>query len=942
MKNGIILSAIVFTLSLTACSNYLEEFEDEYRDSAYAKTDIFSPTESSASIIDAGDSSGTSSKDASSSDARAEGQSSGKTDEEYDCYMNDSACISEIANEFGKTVRLLDSRNNNVYTAIYVGGLYFETAFGESVFDDFVSFLLMTENLEYEGDSVTALDTNGVFFYTYENAEKACPTGWRLPKITPEWSFLLKGDGSQFYIELPDDEKGCYTDGKFDSGKSIFYWAQKEGETSWFVQKNYLANDNSELPKKCNAFPVRCAKEFGRYADYAGSSSSSGETKSSFGGGNTSLSVLNCDDFGGDTLYDSDNVGGHVLWNSDLYNYGYNDNFVSNIVFDDKVEFCVEYKDVKKDSIPMAYLGNANYGYFYKYLSKDASAATFTINSNSDSCTTAISSTSKACESSNRQNVMENFKNFVIQNATATKIMVKGEYTIEYLSSSSSSVKSQSSSSSNISSSSGLQNCDAFKKDEDAYDLYGSEESLFGATSFNSSYEANKGSHLELNENSKFCIEYKKVTNDYDCSFGFKKSYAGDSSTFFLCTIKAGSVTELTMDDMKCEKKTKSKGGYESCVDDDSTVALRNINYFYVHSNVTVKNVYVKNAEIKANSSSSSVKSSSSSAKSSSSCEDIFNSSCLMSDAAKILNKNSSSSISGTLLFEAKDSGKMKNGEEISTRSSTGDLNSSFADGWMKVSGYSQPNAPQVAFFANPGLETEAPNLPVDIGSWGGVCVTYSSNVDFMLVAHYNWNDKIENVEIGKIERTTSAYPVTQKCLEWGEKKNSLTAIDQISLIHIQEGDDPEIATIYIKNISTVKKNEVVINVEGTAGEHGDLFYKLEDETIDLTLFGSFTVPKDVRDNNIYLMVTADGKDYYSKTAYLSGVAQLDKVCGPVEDTSSCPAYDQDFSTLQNPVLNLIGLQNLGQFNKGDEIKYTVTFHPKSWYAAPASTSTSN
>lgn len=294
MKNGIILSAIVFTLSLTACSNYLEEFEDEYRDSAYAKTDIFSPTESSASIIEAGDSSGTSSKDASSSDARAEGQSSGKTDEEYDCYMNDSACISEIANEFDKTVRLLDSRNNNVYTAIYVGGLDYETANGYgSIFDDSVSFLLMTENLEYEGESVTALDTNGVFFYTYENAEKACPTGWRLPKITPEWFFLLTGDGHQFNIELPDDEKGCYTDGKFDSGKSIFYWAQKEGETSWFVKKSYLANDSDlHEQERCNTFPVRCVKEFGRHADYAGSSSSSGETKSSSSAKSSSSSVV--------------------------------------------------------------------------------------------------------------------------------------------------------------------------------------------------------------------------------------------------------------------------------------------------------------------------------------------------------------------------------------------------------------------------------------------------------------------------------------------------------------------------------------------------------------------------------------------------------------------------------------------------------------------------
>lgn len=281
--------------SLVACSNYLDEFKDEYENS-FVSVDDPENISSDSYGQTPGDGSKLSSAqtDASSSDAWTEGQSSGKTDEEYDCYMNDSACISEIANEFDKTVRLLDSRNNNVYTAIYVGGYDYETANGYgSIFNDSVSFLLMTENLEYEGDSVTALDTNGVFFYTYENAEKACPTGWRLPKITPEWFFLLTGNGNHFNIELPDNEKGCYINGKFDSGKSIFYWAQKEGETSWFVKKSLYANDYVlHEYERCNTFPVRCVKEFGRHADYAGSSSSSDKPKSSSSAKSSSSSVV--------------------------------------------------------------------------------------------------------------------------------------------------------------------------------------------------------------------------------------------------------------------------------------------------------------------------------------------------------------------------------------------------------------------------------------------------------------------------------------------------------------------------------------------------------------------------------------------------------------------------------------------------------------------------
>lgn len=746
MKNGIILSAIVFTLSLTACSNYLEEFEDEYRDSAYAKTDIFSPTESSASIIDAGDSSGTSSKDASSSasifdasssDARAEGQSSGKTDEEYDCYMNDSACISEIANEFDKTVRLLDSRNNNVYTAIYVGGLYFETANGYgSIFDDFVSFLLMTENLEYEGDSVTALDTNGVFFYTYENAEKACPTGWRLPKITPEWSFLLKGDGHQFNIELPDDEKGCYTDGKFDSGKSIFYWAQKEGETSWFVKKGSLTNDYVlHEYERCNTFPVRCVKEFGKYADYAGSSSSSGETKSSSSAKSSSSSVVS---------------------SSSVKSSSSSAKSSSSSVASSSSEVCSVY-------------------------SRWAYATVDTITFVNETGNSETSRDLNANFFNPEDSIISTVKQRVVDSFSACKL-----------------------SSENI--------------------------------------QVKSSDNEEFNDNDTF------------------KSICYDSSTVKVF---------VSGDDFSCIK----------CA------------------------------------------------------ADVFNSECPVAAAAKFLG-SSSSSISGTLLFEANKEYKMKNDSAINVEG----FKQNFADGWMNVAGYLRIS-PYISFNTDPGLENVGA-LPVDISAWGGICMTYASNVGINVVAHDSKNEAGNEGYVtmsSKFDATTDNQ-AKSACVNWGGDATSLTSIDQIRLVPVSSSSsDP--AVIYIKNISTKNKTDVTISKGDLNCDNTLTWFSCsvgDVKQIDLSLFDSYTLEKG--SGYIDLLVLSNSFEYIVYDMDKEQMENL-KACPDASKTfNECKAEAslESFTDLQNPkLIEIQGTGSLENFN-------SITFHPKSWYAAPVPSSTSN
>lgn len=704
--------------SLVACSNYLDEFQDEYGD-AFAGGGNFE-----------GNSSGVQTN-----------LSSGKTDEEFDCDMNDSACISEIANEFGKTVRLLDSRNNNVYTAIYVGGLDFETANGYgSIFDDFVSFLLMTENLEYEGESVTALDTNGVFFYTYENAEKACPTGWRLPKITPEWFFLLTGEGHQFNIELPDDEKGCYTNGKFDSGKSIFYWAQKEGETSWFVKKGSLANDHDlREQERCNTFPVRCVKEFGKYADYAGSSSSSGETKSSSSEGGSS-SITTCDDFHDNNTLSLDS----------------------------------EVLKLKWPKIP------------------------------------------------------EDFS--------------KGKI-----------------------------NVDRYCLD-DSY-------------------------NLKVTDNTQFCVEYTDDSKDAAFFYGYQ---AGANSGEYNHVILTSPVFNA---DTSCS---------EGC----------QINCFEIPNGKKIKSLYVKGHEAVANSSSSSVKSSSS-------CTDVFDENCSVTDAAKILNGYSSSSISGSMLFDANENYKMTNDSAINVES----FKQSFADGWMKVAGYIS-NSRYISFNTDPGLENAVGALPVDISAWGGICMTYASNVDINVVAIKTdeYNTKISVEPFSKTNGNQAKFA----CVGWGNKAASLTNIDQIWLVPVSSSSsDP--AVIYIKNISTNLPTDVAFGLNvGNVGAQSDVcsncFIWNVKETINLNLFDSYTVTGDDCSNfDLAVINNEDSYLLYVEKTYQNVDVQIDdlNVCetedgiNPKTDLQCATTY----GSLENPVLTGIN----GMACEGNIL--TVTFHPKSWYA---------
>ena len=733
--------------SLVACSNYLDEFKDEYENSFVSVDDPENVSSDSYGQIP-GDGSKLSSAqtDASSSDAWTEGQSSGKTDEEYDCYMNDSACISEIANEFEKTVRLLDSRNNNVYTAIYVGGYDYETANGYgSIFNDSVSFLLMTENLEYEGDSVTALDTNGVFFYTYENAEKACPTGWRLPKITPEWFFLLTGNGNHFNIELPDNEKGCYINGKFDSGKSIFYWAQKEGETSWFVKKSLYANDYVlHEYERCNTFPVRCAKEFGRYADYAGSSSSSDKPKSSSSAKSSSSSV-------------------------------------------------VSSSSVKSSSSSAK--------------SSSSSVKSSSSSAKSSSSSVASSSSEECREYSNWPNAPVTAITFVNENGNS----------------------------------------------ETSRDL--------SANFFNP-------------EDSIISTVKQRVVNSF-------------------------SACKLSSENIQVKSSNDSKFN-----DNDTFKSI-------CYNSKTVK-VIVREEDF--------------------SCiectGDVFNSKCPVAVAAKFLG-SSSSSVTGSMLFDANENYKMTNDSAINVVG----FDSSFADGWMKVAGYLS-KSPYISFNTDPGLENVGA-LPVDISAWGGICMTYASNVDIKVVARKNCNGVQSGDAIDTLEATNSSNLAQSTCVNW-KKGEDMTKIDQIWLVPVSSSSSDS-AVIYIKNISTEKKTDVAFglefnNVDEEDGSNDNMFAWPVKNQISLNLFDSYTLSQ--KCSNIYFNAYANETILYIIEGG-KNFATLDALYVHVTENGLDPDGSSDwhrYSDLTNPVLTTIRGMSCG-----DKDDFTVTFHPKSWYAAPVS-----
>lgn len=161
-----------------------------------------------------------------------------------------------------------DERDGNIYKIVRIGNLYW-----------------FSENLRYEGvehyfpnrDSDN-LQKYGCL-YTWENAIKACPEGWRLP-TKDEYSALIvtsdfkmnkssvirdisweNGSNTSGFSALPAGERDC--SGDFDGfGLSTYFWS--------FTPKNA---DNACLLLVCpsyayvysdyfdNAFSVRCVKD---------------------------------------------------------------------------------------------------------------------------------------------------------------------------------------------------------------------------------------------------------------------------------------------------------------------------------------------------------------------------------------------------------------------------------------------------------------------------------------------------------------------------------------------------------------------------------------------------------------------------------------------------------------------------------------------------------
>ena len=310
-----------------------------------------------------------------------------------------------------------------------------------------------------------------------------------------------------------------------------------------------------------------------------------------------------------------------------------------------------------------------------------------------------------------------------------------------------------------------------------------------------------------------------------------------------------------------------------------------------------------------------------------------FNSECPVAVAAKFLG-SSSSSVTGSMLFDANENYKMTNDSAINVVG----FDSSFADGWMNVAGYIS-NSHYIYFNTDPGFENVGA-LPVDISAWGGICMTYASNVSINVVARKNWNGVQSGDTIDFLKAINSSNPVQPACVDW-KNGGDMTKIDQIQLVPVSSSSsDP--AVIYIKNIYTKKPTDVKIDVdigESCRGDGGWFFCDVsKDEQINLSLFESYTVKWLLSCSQFDLGVFTEKNEYYTNGNVCTSPDFTENITniGLRNKTSLGNAADDNLANVENPILTDVLIAGPAGGN------FSITFYPKSWYAAPVPSSTSN
>ena len=182
------------------------------------------------------------------------------------CDLCDEGFYGETCKAYGQ---LTDSRDGNQYKT-------FE--FGEQIW--------MAENLRYAGISHYSAKGNSEndkkygYLYTWENANKACPSGWRLPTIEEfgsligfneyydfiniqsiqDKSWLSMATNNTGFSALP---AGFMEDGNYgEFGIAGYFWSSSyETEYDGLLLYVYLEQAMLDRLSRESAFSVRCLKE---------------------------------------------------------------------------------------------------------------------------------------------------------------------------------------------------------------------------------------------------------------------------------------------------------------------------------------------------------------------------------------------------------------------------------------------------------------------------------------------------------------------------------------------------------------------------------------------------------------------------------------------------------------------------------------------------------
>lgn len=537
-KNGIILSTAIFTLSLMACSNYVQEFEDDYHDLAYADLNGNTNGDGPNGNANNGDDSGVI---ASSSAAKQSGNDGSNGD--------DSGVIasSSAAKQSTTDLKNCDGFKNNS-RVLYDGSS--DALFAKKSNND-------TSYFEIKGDSVLALyeqsrfcieysfdgnDDSKYFNFGLKSGDSLMNLRKRVSSDSVE-AFYAYGNETQFFIQKKDSTK--YKNDESLRKTALYnvnYFTVPKGLT---IKKAYVTNADIALTKCPSKNDGASAVVLFDRA-YAGK-------------GNRE-----------DYFYSQ------IKLNQNHYYYA----MTGSLDLGGVSSYCVEYDN---GGVYDLHLGE------YNVDARRPSLNIFNSNPVYTGSAALVKFTKNDDDSDlNRINAFWHTQNG--ENAV-NKFVAYGSVKVN--------------SSSNISSSSGLQNCDAFEKDGGKliYPLNN------GNVWFTGVY-VTSGYHLELNEDSEFCIEFTdKTKSDVQFTFGFM--YPDTSVYFTYSSIEENSLAaEFEVDKESClmndsTQKTIAVG--IECGENAKGNALKNINYFYYDvSGTPIKNIYVKNAEIKANSSSSS------------------------------------------------------------------------------------------------------------------------------------------------------------------------------------------------------------------------------------------------------------------------------------------------------------------------------------------------